>query len=979
MKTNYLLLVAFLLSLNLGAQNILNENVARQKKITFNSATSPEKALESFKRMYKLDDNNTFTSFKTNVDRNGVEHTRYQQFYKGIRVEFGMLIMHSSNGNVTSLNGELYDAKNVNVSASLSKEAGFTHAKNYINADRYLWENTADAKVMEYTKPTGELMIFPDVNTGEVHLAYMYDIYATQPIKRNEVYVDAHTGHILYENPIIKHANRLVSDNEIKQRATQLETAVTFAPGNAATRYSGTRTIETTFTGGNYVLNDATRGNGINTYDCNDTASYPTTNFTDNDNNWTAGEYNNGAKDNGALDAHWGAEMTYDFFSDVFNRNSFDNNGATINSFVHFNLIANGSPSNDNAFWNGQVMTYGDGSSFDILTSIDVCGHEIGHAVCTHTANLAYQNQSGGMNEGFSDIWGACIEQYGRTGSLSGGTTADVWLIGEDLYWSPLRSMSDPLSRNNPDTYLGTRWTTTGDEGSCVPAGNSNDHCGVHNNSGVLNHWFYILSEGKSGTNNAPSPDTYNVAGIGMEKAAEIAYLTERDYLTANSTYFDARAGSIAVAKSLYCANGPEVIAVTNAWHAVNVGELFVGAANDVGLLTVPENTTIDCGSTYSQEIRIVNGGTNTLNNVDISYSIDGGAVTNESWTGSLNVCEEDVYTLSITGLTRGAHVLTVTTTTASDEIPENNTKSSLIIVNDGGTEEVVNGFESNSNALVAFNNGSTSSMWERGTAAGTTLSNAVAGNSQVYATNLDGLHADKTRAFLVSQCYDLSTLMNTSVEFDMAFDIEGNWDLLYMEYSTNGGASWTNLGTSTDTDWYNSNRLPNGTDCQNCIGAQWTGEAANGSSHSDGGTNGEMHTYSHSLAAFDSTGSAESSIIFRFVYQSDDAYAEEGAIIDNFVIRGEENPALSVDSNEFENLTIYPNPTNGYVSIVSNSDLSKAKVSIVDVSGRIIATDAATFESNRLILNMNSLADGSYFIKIEDVNNTSVKQVVKN
>jgi Zn-dependent metalloprotease len=137
-------------------------------------------------------------------------------------------------------------------------------------------------------------------------------------------------------------------------------------------------------------------------------------------------------------------------------------------------------------------MTYGDGNNFDVLTSLDVCGHEIGHAVCSNT-DLAYQNQSGAMNEGYSDVWGACVA-LGRTGSLDGELDPGVWLVGEDIGGSggPLRSMIDPNSEGDPDTYLGLNWTITADEGVCVPDRTINDYCGVHTNSGVLNHWFYI-------------------------------------------------------------------------------------------------------------------------------------------------------------------------------------------------------------------------------------------------------------------------------------------------------------------------------------------------------------------------------------------------------------------------------------------------------------------------------------------------------
>ncbi|PHS10773.1 MAG: peptidase M4 [Kordia sp.] len=976
MKKTYIVVFAFLLSLSISAQNKLAENAARQKTLNFSTITSPGSAINSFKREYILQGNNSFTPYRSSVDKNGVLHQRYQQFYNGVKVEFGMLITHSKNNNVSTVNGELYDTKGISVVPTMSKETAFNHAKNYINAERYLWEDADQARIMDYIKPTGELIVFPNVSTGEVYLAYKFDIYATKPIKRNEVYVNAHTGHVLYENPIIKHANRLVSNNEMKQYADKLEEAIFMASGTAATRYSGSRPVETTFSGGNYVLRDASRGNGINTYNCQTTNTYQTTNFIDNDNNWTSGEHNNAAKDNGALDAHWGAEVTFDFWKNIFGRNSYDDANAVINSYVHYDDDGTGA-GYDNAFWNGSAMTYGDGNGFDILTSLDVCGHEIGHAICTYTANLAYQNQSGGMNEGFSDIWGACIEHYGRTGALTGTPVDDVWKIGEDLAFNPLRSMSNPLSRGNPDTYLGTSWTTTGDEGVCIPT-QGNDNCGVHNNSGVLNHWFYILTAGKSGTNNAPSPDTYNVTGIGMVKSTEIAYFTERDYLTANSTYLDARNASIAVASSLYCASSPEVISVTNAWYAVNVGEEYSAAAVDVALQTVTEKTSVDCGVAFSPEIKIQNGGSSPLTSVDITFDIDGGTPTNDTWTGNLAVCAETTHPLVVTGLIRGAHILNVNTTTTSDGRPENNTKSSLVLINDSGTENVVNTFTVTTDVLVAYDDGTTTSMWERGAASGTTLSAAVAGNSNVYGTKLSGKHGDKTKAYLVSQCYDLSLLENTFVKFDMAFDIEENWDILYMEYSKDGGVNWSTLGASTDTNWYNSNRVPDGNDCFNCIGAQWTGEAADASSHSGGGTHGTMHNYSFALGAFDSIGSSESNMLFRFVYLSDDAYAEEGVIIDNFVIEGVVNP-LSLNDNEFEGLVMYPNPSSDKVIITSNTDLSKATVSIIDLRGRIIAVNAATFSSNKLIVNISSLAEGSYFLKIEDTINTSVKRVIKN
>ena len=209
-------------------------------------------------------------------------------------------------------------------------------------------------------------------------------------------------------------------------------------------------------------------------------------------------------------------------------------------------------------------MTYGDGSGtyFDALTSIDVAAHEIGHAVCETSANLVYQKESGAMNEGFSDIWGACVEYYAAP-------SKSTWLIGEDIErrsgHAALRSMSDPKSEGQPDTYGGTYWVNP----SCTPT-DQNDYCGVHTNSGVLNHWFYILAVGKSGTNDIGN--SYNVSGISIDKAAKIAYRLENVYLSANATYANARTYGIQAATDLYGAGSPEEIATTNAFYAVGVG-----------------------------------------------------------------------------------------------------------------------------------------------------------------------------------------------------------------------------------------------------------------------------------------------------------------------------------------------------------------------------------------------------------------------
>jgi Zn-dependent metalloprotease len=485
-------------------------------------------------QLLKLSKKDEFFFLSEKSDGEGFKSQKHQQFNNGIKVEYGIVTIHSKNNKIENVGGEVYEIPEaLNPIASISEISALEAALQYTGAKKYKWENRDEEAFLKSSQgstatyyPSGEL-VFVKVyipaggkTRDEMALAYKFDIYAEEPLSRKYVYVDAHSGAIIHVNSIIKHAN-----------------------GTAATRYSGTRTISTSQNNGNaYVLRDNTRSNGIETYNLNNGYSYSfATDFTDTDNNWTSTEFNNSKKDNVALDAHWGAMKTYDFFKEKFNRSSYDGQGAKIKSYVHYGTDY------VNAFWNGSVMTYGDGSgSIDPLTSLDICAHEIGHAVCSSTANLVYANEPGALNESLSDIWGATIEHYAAP-------EKSPWLLGEDINFV-IRSMSNPNEHNQPDTYLGSLW---------------DPYQEVHANSGVMNHWYYILVEGKTGVDD--NGVAYSVQGIGFDKAARIVYRMETTYLTSNSQYADARIAAIQSAGDLFGNSSVEVQQTRKAWDAVGV------------------------------------------------------------------------------------------------------------------------------------------------------------------------------------------------------------------------------------------------------------------------------------------------------------------------------------------------------------------------------------------------------------------------
>ncbi|MBD3636290.1 MAG: M4 family metallopeptidase [Crocinitomicaceae bacterium] len=489
----------------------------------------------------ELDPNMGFKLLSTERDQLGQVHYRYQQTYFGKPVEGTMWILHTKGDKINSMNGLIYPSLNVSNNAGLAENTAMNKAVDFVGANTYKWELPEEEAHLKREQndpnatyyPHGELVFVSEgaaLTPESFRLAYKFNIYAHQPVSRSEIYVDASNGSILFTNEVFHHAD---------------------AVGTAQTGYSGSQTITADSFGGSFRLRESGRGNGINTYDMNTGTSYgASVDFTDNDNLWTNA---NPELDEYATDAHWGAEMTYDYFWLEHNRNSIDGNGFTLNSYVHYdNNYAN-------AFWDGQRMTYGDGNTtYNPFTAIDITGHEITHGLTNFTANLVYSAESGALNESFSDIFGAAIEQYALP------TNYD-WLMGEDI-GAPLRSMSDPNSMGDPDTYFGNNWASlTGP-----------DNGGVHTNSGVQNYWFYLLVEGGTGTND--NADNYSVNGIGWTEAGQIAFRNLTVYMTPSSDFAEARFYAIQSAIDLFGGCTPQVESCTNAWYAVGVGPAYVAS-----------------------------------------------------------------------------------------------------------------------------------------------------------------------------------------------------------------------------------------------------------------------------------------------------------------------------------------------------------------------------------------------------------------
>ncbi len=249
-------------------------------------------------------------------------------------------------------------------------------------------------------------------------------------------------------------------------------------------------------------------------------------------------------------EAYDGAGWTFDLYKNVYGRNSVDDKGLILDSSVHF------SKNYDNAFWDGAQMVYGDGDGkiFNRFTkAIDVIGHELTHGVTQYTAQLVYQDQSGALNEHISDVFGSIVKQY----SLKQTATQADWLIGQGLFTdkvngTALRSLKapgtaydDPLIGKDPQPGTMDGYNDT-----------TEDNGGVHINSGIPNHAFYLIAA--------------EIGGYSWEKSGKIWYKT-LDLLKTDSDFQDMADCTFEAAGILFGNQSLEQNAVVKGWTGVGI------------------------------------------------------------------------------------------------------------------------------------------------------------------------------------------------------------------------------------------------------------------------------------------------------------------------------------------------------------------------------------------------------------------------
>ena len=383
--------------------------------------------------------------------------------------------------------------------------------------------------------------------------------------------------------------------------------------------------------------------------------------------------------------------------------------------------------------------------------------------------------------------------------------------------------------------------------------------------------------------------------------------------------------------------------------------------SNEIALESI-EGLTPSCGNIPGLQAKVNNIGSSPVNSINVAYVLND-VSNNFNWTGTLAPGTSKLIDIPVLTPTTGFQKLKVILTSANDTYTSNNKATKYFSSNSSGTINNMNDFEDVSDALLVIdglgNLCGNSGYWERGIATGLLLNSS---GDNVYGTNLAGEYAPDTKSFLISPCYDLSQTSNPVLKFDMAYDLEENWDVFYIEYSTDG-TNWSVLGTSNDPNWYNSDRTlatSGGTDCYNCPGAQWTG------------TNSAVQQYSHELASLGNP----TNITFRFVFHSDQAVEQEGIIIDNLIVEG---ATLSNKSFNKTDIAIYPNPSKNIFNL-KIKNISALDFNITDITGKIVLQKRnVDIQGNIYQIDMTAFTSGIYFLNISSNGGRLTKKLILN
>ncbi len=573
MKIKFQLLLAILLFTTIAAFTQVKKNYVKiPELIRSEHTTTTEVFIKNLLAQYEMETNTTLLPQKSH-NKNS---QKYFQYYKGLRVENATCYLHFKNENVDMFTGKVYKLDEINISPIFTESQVINLSKKILEVE--LRKDKNKKSIIDHTVFSPELVIcnnsYPKVKDDFV-LTYKVDVKSSVAALNYWYYINANTGQLIHKT------NRIMHNDAI---------------GKGQTYYYGEQSFKVDSIDNDvFVLKDNDRN--IQTFTTS--AFEPSlSEVSDNDNVWTFAEDNYKS----LLDAHYCTTKFYDMMLDTFGFDGVDGNHGAMNPV----LLAD--EQMVNAYWDGSNATFGIGDCHHSpLTTMSVVAHEFTHGVTGYTSNLIYDGESGALNEALSDIFGKGLEYYADRNRFNWELDR---LIQQDEFSSLFRTMNNPKKHNNPEMYKGEFWQ---------------DNADVHYNSAILNYWFTLLVDGKSGENEIGTQ--YNVTKQNIKDILSVLFYCQTSLLTEDSGYNDIYNYSLMACEDLYGKNSSQYSAIQEAWKAVGLPSNNTPKLKyDLALNFDIDFTSIICasGNVVDLTFKIKNEGSETIKKgtmLSLSYS----------------------------------------------------------------------------------------------------------------------------------------------------------------------------------------------------------------------------------------------------------------------------------------------------------------------------------------------------------------------
>lgn len=552
----------------------------------------PNRVFIDYKNLFGLNKDDEMILIKVTEDTTGREHYRYQQVHSGIKVEGMVYNIHALKKVVYSANGKIAPNLQLNTKAKFSHSDVKSIARNNVRI------SSLKGKFINQNINEDSILIIQDTQSKSdlnynYKLAYRFIFHDTIDNNSYRIYVDPIVGDV------------------IKIKNSARDAANPSYLGSCNTKYHGNESVYTYYYNAglfcpDYYYIGPAMANGLSYIVSTGSTEFPC-------NQPTPGAYwssQNRFFDPAVLidvSAFWGVQKANLFFANL-GTYKMTNETMLINTAVSY--------SSPNASYNPDISVFNFGAPVankcSDMVELDIIGHEYAHGVIHwHLGDLSYSGETGAIEEGLCDVFGAMIETSSEGYDPTLTYTMGYYSIISDLY---KRSLSNPnslgahstdpncqiLEIGQPSSYQGTYWDYRG----C-------DESGIHTNSSVMSHWFYLLAEGGAG-----------VSGIGRTKATQIIYqFIRKGYLDYGSSFSDARIGTTKTVCELYGLCSNEYNQVLNAWNAVNVYNSYVGAEYS----RINESPSLVCQSGYTFSINCLPCSGNIIWNKSNNLSFVGG------------------------------------------------------------------------------------------------------------------------------------------------------------------------------------------------------------------------------------------------------------------------------------------------------------------------------------------------------------------